>query len=157
MKDIVFKQDPQLGSETFILKERTLAIVGGVGLSKERIIRLTDISPDYEQVERLFHRSYLVPLFFAVLFGAVSWRLFTRADSMVAAIIAGIAAFLAPVCLFLMEFTPVEIARFRDTRGQLLFEVYRPRKASFTYDEFVCALVKAATGSEEESATAPGG
>ena len=150
MENITFQHDPQIGPEKFILKEGTVVIVGGVGLSKERVIRLTDISSDYEQGHRLFHRSYLVPIVLAGITGAVSWWLFTRGDSMGASMVAVITAGMAVAFLLLMKFTPVEFARFRDTRGQLLIEVYRSRKVPYKFDEFVSELVRRIKAEQKE-------
>lgn len=145
MADVVFQQDPQLGPEKFILRGTSLTIVGGVGLSRERTIRLADISPDFDRVERRLKRFYLLPVFLAVLSGAVSWALYVDEISydvsMWKALGSGVAGLMALVFLLYIRFAPIEAALFRNTRGDLLFEVYRPLKAAYIYDDFVSELV----------------
>jgi hypothetical protein len=140
MADVTFQQDRQLASERFVLQERTLLITGGA--PPRRSIPLESISPDYVRIERRFRRGYLVPLFLAGVCAVVAWRLFQGDPSPMRVTIAGIAAFQALIFPFLMKFDPVEGARFLDRRGVPVFEIYRPLKSAYTYDEFLSALVE---------------
>ena len=141
MPDISFRQDPHFSTEKFTLQEGVLLVTGGV--PPQRNIPLSSISPDYVPVKRRFHSGYLVPLFFAAAFAVAAWQLFQGDHlSMVRAIIAGILGFMAFVFPFLMKFAPIEGARFVDRAGFPLFEIYRPSKSAYTYDEFLSALVQ---------------
>jgi hypothetical protein len=149
MEEVIFQQDPQIRSEKFILRGNTLRIVGGAP-SREKSFRLSDISADFEKIERRFSRSYLVPLFLAGLFGVVSWKSSVYAsaqESWVAFIVAGISGFMGMIFLFFMKFTPIEAARFRDKQGNILFEIYRPSKMAHAYDDFLSALSHRLKGS----------
>jgi len=141
MSQIVFQQDPQLGSEKFILNEANLVVIGGVGLSQRKTIGLTDISSEFDSVKRRLKRFYLVPIFLAGLSGAVSWVLLLGDTSVIKAIVAGILAFMALIFLLLMRFEAVEAVRFYDKQRHVLFEISRPNKAAYRYDEFVGELV----------------
>lgn len=140
MADVTFKQDPRLAPEMFVLQEDTLSVTGGV--PPNRSIPLTIVSPDYERIDRRFHRGYLVPLFFCGLFGFLAWWLFQGDPSRVRSIVAGVVAFMAFTFPFLMKFAPVEGARFLSRDGDPLFEIYRPSKSAYTYDDFIVALVQ---------------
>jgi len=48
----------------------------------------------------------------------------------------------AAIFPFMMNFSPVESCRFRDKSGHTLFEIYRPSKAAYKYDEFLAALAQ---------------
>jgi len=137
MIDVVFKEDPQIGSQIFTLKATTLVVVGGVSLSNEQVINLSDISPDYERIERRFHRLYVVPVFLSVLMGVGTWWISTSDIS----ILVGVSAIMALGILLFMRFAPIEGARFLDRRGAIMFELFRPFKAAYAYDEFITALV----------------
>jgi hypothetical protein len=140
MDELIFQQDRQLASEKFVLRERTLLIVGRVPSQRE--IPLANIAPDYLHIERRFHRGYLVPLFLAAVCAVGAWRLY-RGDheSMVRASAAALLGFMALIFPFLMTFTPVEGARFVDRDGNALFEIFQPSKAAYTYDQFLSSLV----------------
>ena len=147
MADVTFKQDPRFSTEKFILQGNTLLIVGGV--LPMRSIPLVSIAPGYERIERRFHSGYLVPLFLAAASAAVAWKLSQGDISMIRAIAAGVVAFLAIVFPFQMEFTPIEGAKFLQRDGTPLFEIYRPSKSAYTYDEFLSVLVQRVTRAGE--------
>lgn len=139
--DIVFQQDPQLGSGTITLRNAQLIIVGGVSLEKERTIQLIDISPEFEHAKKRFKRFYLNPAFFAGICAFGGWRLLARQDDLWIPAAGGVILLgLGLIFPFMMRFEPVELTRFRDKRGQILFELYRPLKAAHKYDEFLKAL-----------------
>ena len=140
MADVIFHQDRQLSPEKFTIQESALLVTGGA--PRQRSIPLASISPGYERIERRFHRAYLVPFFLSVIFAFGAWRLFQGDPSMIREIIGGIVAFMAVVFPFMMQFTPVEGARFLDDNGAVLFEIYRPSKSAYTYDDFLSALVQ---------------
>lgn len=140
MGDVTFKQDPHFSTETFVLQGNTLLIVGGE--TPMRSIPLVSIAPDYERIERRFHRGYLGPLFLTVASAAVAWKLSQGDVSMIRAIAAGVVAFLAITFPFQMKFTAIEGAKFVQRDGTPLFEIYRPSKSAYTYDEFLLVLVQ---------------
>eukprot|EP01035_Chromulina_nebulosa_P060183 gene60183-82342_t len=143
MEDIVFQQDPTLASETFVLRNAQLIVVGGVGLEKERTVQLVDISPEWEHDRKRFKRSYLVPSVFAALCAFGGWKLLSRQDELWVPFFFGLLLTgFAVIFPFMMNFTPVEFCRFRDTSGNILFEIYRPSKAAYKYDEFLEALAR---------------
>jgi hypothetical protein len=78
MDDINFQQDPTLASETFVLRNAQLVVVGGVGLEKERTVQLLDISPDFEHRKKRFKRAYLVPALLALICAYGGWKLLRR-------------------------------------------------------------------------------
>jgi len=150
MQEIVFRQDPGLRAETFILKDDRLIIVEkGMGLSNEKVIRLSNICPDYELRSRRFSRLYLVPSLLSGIMLWATWKLFVQQSQ--DAILQIVAAFPAAALLaFLWHsvkgFAPIESCRFRNKNGGILFEIYRPRKAvaaSAAYDDFIATLTKA--------------
>ena len=141
MDEIIFKGDSQTDSQTFILRQTTLTIAGRPGRENECAIRLSDVSPEFEILRKRFKRFYLVPFFLACLSGALALKLFAGDVSFGVGIVAGIIGCMSPVFLFSMRFAPVEVIRFSDTRGQVIFEVHRPKKGALRYNEFIAALV----------------
>lgn len=140
MAHVTFRQDRQFAAEQFTIQENTLLVTGAA--PPQRQIPLASISPGYERIERRFHRAYLVPLSLAVVFALGAWELFQGDPSMIRGITAGIVACMASAFPFMMKFTPVEGARFLDDTGVVLFEIYRPSKLAYTYDDFLSALVQ---------------
>ena len=141
MEDIIFKQDPELSGETYILKQERLIIVEkSLGLSKDRVIRLRDISLDSELTERRFSRFYLLPLLFSVIAAIALWHIL-KSDT-ISHFIAIFPSILIPALLWHMNkgFEPIEACRFKDNKGEIIFELYRPRKSKLNYDAFVSAL-----------------
>jgi len=143
MEDIIYCQDPELSWEKFILKKDKLIIVEkSMGLTKERMFKLDDLASDCEMTKRRFSGFYIIPLILAGLASLAAWQLFGR--STFANVLAMLVVTLIPASLWHMirGLEPIEIARFKDKSGAIVFELYRPRKAAFAYDEFVTALRK---------------
>lgn len=140
MGEFVFRQDSRLGPETLFLKQSEIVIVNGATPRGGRSIRLGNLSPNYEDDETRFSSAYLVPLILALICAAVSWKFYIDdSDSTGFVIFAGM-GFMAVIFLFMMDFSPVDTARFYDRRGNVMLEVYRPKKMAHTYDEFVSEL-----------------
>lgn len=136
MDDLEFRCDRQLGTEKFVLKSDTLVIMGEARLEKSRVIKLSSISPRCEIIKRRFHSLYLAPSVLAALCWVASWSLATHNYD----IIAGLLALVGFGFLFFLRFEPIEGALFRSKTGEVLFVVYHPLKAAYTYDAFVSEL-----------------
>jgi hypothetical protein len=142
MDDVEFQQDRQLAHETLILRNAQLFIVA-VGSENGRIIQLTDISPAFETDKKCFKRFYLGPALIALPCAFGGWKLVIRQDELVMPFFFGVLLIsLALGLLFGMRFEPVELARVRDTHGKVLFELYRPLKSAYKFDEFMKALAE---------------
>lgn len=150
MEEIIFKGDSQTDSQTFVLRQTSLTVIGGVGPEKERTIRLGDMSPEFEIFKKRLKRFYLAPLILSGLASVVAWYLF-QYDNLVVEVVSGIAGLFAVVFLLMIKIEPVEGVKFKNNQGEVEFSVHRPLKAAYTYNEFIDALVSRIKRAKEVS------
>lgn len=128
MKVLSFQQDPGLSSDTLILNETRLVVSSkAMGLSMEKMLELTEMSPEYERIEQRFWHLYITPLVFMVAMSLLAWWLIGQKSEFA---IVALSAVLFSFWLVFEGFHPVETAIFSSRDGKKLVEIYRPRKVT---------------------------
>src|SRR5580658_1995071 len=143
LEPLVFRQDPGLKSEEIILfSDRLLVVVRGMGLSEKKEIQLSEIDPKPERIRRRFWPLYMVPLIYGCLIIITSRQLEMHAIISHNCSIVGYSLSLLFVWHLIVGLRPIEVTRFRDRDGALLFEVCRPRRSVWIYTEFLDVLTR---------------
>lgn len=141
---MVFHQDRSVGVEVFTLEaERVVITTNALGTRSEKIIRLTNLSPECEITRRRFGILYGWPLICAVVFSFASWKiagLFNDAFQMLVVIPA--ACVPGFIYYAVRGFKPLEVTRFRDKNGNAAFELVETKKTRFAYADFIAELKK---------------
>jgi hypothetical protein len=155
MKELTYRQDPRLGREIFILRDDMLIIsLKSMGLANERVIEINDISPNCELGRRRFAPLFMVPIILGIIAALATKKLVELAAPL--QYLGILTFFLIPAFIWraCRELTPSEVMRFKDKKGAILFELYRPRRstlASLAYDDFIAVLMKKITAKEPHS------
>jgi hypothetical protein len=147
VENLTFKQDPQLGWEKFIIQNNDLVIVGeSFGLKKEIKIKLSDISPRPQFYSKRLHHRYIIPLLFSAGPAAIAYYSIQRAElsnpSYLALTLASFAFAMCFVWYAIRGYKPIEACCFIDKNREKLFEIYRPIKSPWIYEDFISNLIK---------------
>lgn len=144
MADLVFQHDRSVGVEVFTLEAERLVITGNAfGPLREKVFRLTNLSPECEVTYRRLFGLFWVPLICGIGVAIAAWQIATRLSDPLNDL-AFIAVGAVPGCIYLaiQGFKPVEVTRFRDKNGNVVFELIETRKTRFKYADFVSELKK---------------
>ena len=135
MKEIIFRQDRGLASQLFCLRDGALTITDkGAKSGDETTIMISDISPRVTMMKHRFPHLIVVPGMLAASLLAAAWVIYDRnALSLSIAAIPGLCATFF-IGLAARGFQPIEVARFYGRKGEILFELYRPRNAKGSYE-----------------------
>jgi len=147
MEDLVFQHDETVGGEIFTLEaERVVITTPPLGKMAEKVFRLTNLSPECEVRVRRVKALYWVPGVMAVILLIATYQLYLIAIRVSYDLwfLPGITAF-AMVGLFynaIKGYKSREVTRFRDTKGNVAFELFETKSTRFTYADFVAELKK---------------
>jgi len=145
MEDLVFQHDETVGGEIFTLEAERLVIAPPfLGKSAEKVFRLTNLSPDCEITVRRVKSLYWAPGVMAVILLIATYKTYRIAIHVSYDLwfLPGITA-VAMVGLFynaIKGYKPREVARFRDTKGNVAFELFETKRTRFKYADFVAEL-----------------
>lgn len=147
MEDLVFQHDEEVGGEVFTLEAERLVITAPpLGKLAERVFRLTNLSPECEVTVRRVKPLYWVPGVIGFILLIATYKTYQIATRVSYDLwfLPGITA-VAMVTLFynaLKGYKRREVTRFRDTKGNVAFELFETKSTRFTYADFVAELKK---------------
>lgn len=141
---MVFHQDRSVGVEVFTLEaERLVITANALGTKSGKIVRLTNLSPECEITRRRFGILYGWPLFLVGVCSFATWKIADRFNDE-----RQMFAILPAVCVpgfiyYAMKgFKPLEVTRFCDKNGNMVFELIEAKKKRFAYADFIAELKK---------------
>ncbi len=155
MSKITFKQDSDFGWETFVLDDDRLIICKkALSFGTETVIKISDVSSDYERGKGRLGLLYMVPLTLSIIALVVTVAL-VKKDLSLGEELPIFPAALTVVFLWhtIKGYRPIDLCRFKDKNGKVLFELFKPRKSSPAYEEFIAALISALTTSRTKKMT----
>lgn len=141
---MTFRQDPALSSDEYVFEGDDLTIIAkAMGLKREKMIKVSEIDPNIEIDRRRFAHLYIIPTLLAGIMLYITWVLSKQEkDISIIALFPGIFAIVL-IYYAVKGATAIEVRRFRNRQGIVLFEIYRPRKSRLAYEDFVSALCTA--------------
>ena len=140
-EEVVFAQEPALCRETLILRGDCVVVVHQIaGERRERHIQMADIAEEIEMTERRFPRFLGPQLFFFVIFAGAAWKV--SGPSWISDVLSLLFGCLALSCVFAtyVVIQPIAVARVKNKRGDVLFELYRHKNVALPFEEFLLQL-----------------
>jgi hypothetical protein len=143
MAEYSFIQRSRLGRRLFVLDCTRLVVSGRrAGRAFEAIFPLSDVSPSHERVSGRYYVLVTFPL-------AIAATISILIRGLVARTVVPCGIILIPGCLLVGYFlfqavkgiSPVEIIRFRNRQGIVLFDVVKEASQAAEFEEFISEVL----------------
>jgi hypothetical protein len=141
MPERLFHQDPALSSGEVLLEDdRLIVIKRGIRMVDRREYSLRDIDSNPTTVRRHFSTLYLTPLVAMLLSLYFGWVQKARGAITLEMFCVWWILSLTLLIPIVSAFKWIETLQIKNLKGDVICEIYRPRKGGFRYDEFVTAF-----------------
>jgi hypothetical protein len=151
MGELFFVQRSRIGGRLFSMGEEHIVIAGRTGFQRfQSSFALCDIAPQLERIRARYFALVAMPLGIAAAILAVARAISERNHAISEIVEIFAVCFVVPLLWKAIKgFAPLEIVRFRNRSGAVLFDIVKEKEQAAECDQFVaeiCARIRIANG-----------